>query len=446
MTDEAEQFILADAASAAAEEPPRRRGIFGRRRSKLPAKPLTHCENCEAPLTGEFCAKCGQHAIDYRRSIFRVVLDAADSFLNWDTKFLQTLNMLLLRPWKLTNDFNAGRRARYVHPLRLYLLASVVFFLVARALNLQSPGPIELTAQDREELVASLGKLTAPDSPLSPEQREKVEAARTKLSEGQGVLTEQERGELKTVFKDFLKSTFRKKLEPGERAKIASAIARIPEPPDPVMETKPGDPPADPAAAVNPPAPPPPADPAAPSVSPAPPKKKKKHDPIHFTMGPEDGTKTPFEAWMEKQIKEKIGEDGSNAKLFLDTLRNNIPVMMLCCIPLFAFVLKVLYIRKRRFYVEHLVYALHIHTFLYVAVVITALGAMAANRTLPALSGWFIGLMSCAIFVQIFLSIRRVYGQGWFFTTLKFALGGVVYLVILATAVAATAFVTLLLP
>ena len=163
-------------------------------------------------------------------------------------------------------------------------------------------------------------------------------------------------------------------------------------------------------------------------------------------MGPEDGTTTPFEAWMEQQIKDKIGEDGSKLKLFLDTLRNNIPVMMLCCIPLFAFVLKILYIRKRRFYVEHLVYALHIHTFLYVAVVITALAAMGANQTLPALSGWIIGLMSCAIFVQIFLSIRRVYGQGWFFTTFKFLLGGIAYLMILVTAVGATAFVTLLLP
>lgn len=447
MSDEIDQIILADAAASAAEEPPRRRGIFGlRRRSKKHAKPITHCENCGALLTGEFCSQCGQHAIDYRRSIFRVVLDAADSFLNWDTKFLHSMNQLLLRPWQLTNDFNAGRRARYVHPLRLYLIASVLFFLLARALNLQSAGPVELTAQDREELVASLGKLTAPDSPLGPEQREKVEAARAKLSKGQGVLTEQERGELKTVFKDFLKSTLRKKLDPGERAKMSSAIARIPEPPDPVLEIKPGDSPVDPAAGLNPPPPPQPTDPAAVNVSPAPSTKKKKHDPIHFTMGPEDGVKTPFELWMEKQIKDKIGEDGSKARLFLDTLRSNIPVMMLCCIPLFAIVLKVLYIRKGRFYVEHLVYALHIHTFLYVAVVITALGAMAANRTLPALSGWIIGVMSCAIFVQIFLSIRRVYGQGWLFTTLKFVLGGIVYLVILVFAVAATAFVTLLLP
>jgi hypothetical protein len=446
MTDEAEQFILADAASAAAEEPPRRRGIFRRRRrSKLHNPPLTNCENCGVPLTGEFCAKCGQHAIDYRRSIFRVVVDAADSFLNWDTKFLQTMTVLLLRPWKLTNDFNAGRRARYVHPLRLYLIASVIFFLVARALNLQGPGDIQLTVQDREELVASLSKLTGPESPLAPEQREQVEAARTKLSQGQGALSEQERDELKLAFKAFLKSNLRKTFQPEERAKVAAAIARIPEIPDAPTETKPGDPPADPAPPGVSPVPPTPTDPAAAGISPPPPKRKK-HDPIHFTMGPEDGTKTPFEAWMEQQIKDKIGEDGSKARLFLDTLRSNIPVMMLCCIPLFAFVLKILYIRKRRFYVEHLVYALHIHTFLYVAVIITTLAAMGANRTLPALSGWIIGLMSCAVFVQIFLSIRRVYGQGWFFTTFKFVLGGIAYFVILVIAVGATAFVTLLLP
>jgi hypothetical protein len=120
--------------------------------------------------------------------------------------------------------------------------------------------------------------------------------------------------------------------------------------------------------------------------------------------------------------------------------------MMLCCIPLFAFILKILYIRQRRFYVEHLVYALHIHSFLYVAVIITSLASMGANRTVPVLSGWIIGLMSCAILIQIFRSIRRVYKQGWFFTTVKFLFGGLVYFVILVLGVVATTFVTLLLP
>jgi hypothetical protein len=130
----------------------------------------------------------------------------------------------------------------------------------------------------------------------------------------------------------------------------------------------------------------------------------------------------------------------------METVRSNIPAMMLCCVPLFAFILKILYLRQRRYYVEHLVYALHIHSFLYVAVIITSLASMGAKQTVPALSGWIIGLMSIAILVQIFRSIRRVYGQGWFFTTVKFLFGGLIYFIILVLAVAATTFVTLLLP
>ena len=130
----------------------------------------------------------------------------------------------------------------------------------------------------------------------------------------------------------------------------------------------------------------------------------------------------------------------------METLRSNIPAMMLCCIPIFAFILKILYIRAGRYYVEHLVYALHIHTFLYVSVIITSLAVMGANRTVPALSGWITGLMVCTIVVQIFLSIRRVYKQGWFMTMVKFLFGGFVYFVILVLAVGATALVTLILP
>src|SRR4051794_2776826 len=342
MTDPLDQIILADTASSMAEEPPRRRGIFGlRRRSKLPPEPLTHCENCGAPLSGEFCSNCGQHAIDYRRSIFRVLLDAADSFLNWDTKFLHTVNQLLIHPWQLTNDFNAGRRARYVHPLRLYLIASIVFFLMARAVNWDSDGPIQLTAQDRTELVASLSKMIEPNSPLTPEQRTQVELARVKLAEAQGALTAEERAEVKNAFKAYIKSEVRKTLSAEERARMATTMARIPKIPEshtqvpPPVAPMPPAPPGTSAATDQPSVPPivvPPTTPV----------------PMHFSVGPPDRKKSGFALWLEKQVKEKIGEDGARAKLFMETLRSNIPAMMLCCIPLFAFILKILYIRKGR--------------------------------------------------------------------------------------------------
>ena len=440
MSDEIEQIILADTASAVAEEPPKRRGIFGlRRRSKLPAKPLTHCENCGAPLTGEFCSQCGQHAIDYRRSILRVLWDAADSFLNWDTKFLHSMNQLLVHPWHLTNDFNAGRRARYVHPLRLYLIASIVFFLLARAINWDNDGPLQLTAQDRSELVASLNKMIEPNSPLTPEQRAQVEMARVKLVEPQGVLTQEERTELKKNIRAYIKSEMSKSLGAEERAKMATMLARIPRMRDPGKDNVPPIVPPPPDSVATEPAVP---HPPVPSITVAPTPDK----PIHFSVGPPGEKKSPFAIWLEKQVKEKIGEDGAKLKLFLETLRSNIPAMMLCCIPLFAFILKILYIRKGRFYVEHLVYALHIHTFLYVSVTITALAVMLANRTVPVLGGWITGVMACAIVVQIFLSIRRVYKQGWFMTVLKFLFGGLVYCVVLVFAVGLTALVTLMLP
>jgi hypothetical protein len=121
--------------------------------------------------------------------------------------------------------------------------------------------------------------------------------------------------------------------------------------------------------------------------------------------------------------------------------------MMLCCIPLFAFVLKILYIRRHIFYIDHLIYALHIHTFAYTGIMLIVLATIGLNRAAPGpIAGWTIALLWIAFVMQVFLSIRYVYRQGWFISTLKFFTGGVVYLVVLLVALAATFFVTLVVP
>jgi hypothetical protein len=72
---------------------------------------------------------------------------------------------------------------------------------------------------------------------------------------------------------------------------------------------------------------------------------------------------------------------------------------------------------------------------------------MGLNRSMPGtLAGWIIGLLWTAFAVQIFLSIRRVYKQGWFFSIFKFLVGGFVYLMVLSVALAVTFFITLALP
>jgi hypothetical protein len=156
---------------------------------------------------------------------------------------------------------------------------------------------------------------------------------------------------------------------------------------------------------------------------------------------------TPFESWIEARAKEKMGEHGTKMGLFISTLFSNLPYMMLCCIPLFALVLKILYVRRHIFYIDHLIYALHIHTFAYTGIMLIVLATIGLNRVIPGpIAGWTIALLWIAFLVQIFLSIRRVYRQGWFISIFKFLFGGFVYLMVLVLALAATFFLTVALP
>jgi hypothetical protein len=304
-------------------------------------------------MAGPFCAKCGQHAVDYRRSFGRVFLDVLDSFLNWDSKFFSTIGLLLIRPWQLTNDFLAGKRVRYVHPLRLYLLVSIIFFfgvhLLAQRANLHGH--------------SKLGR-----QPMTPEVKAKLEQRMEKLPP-------EARAEVEAAMSD---------------AKTDKSILE--------MDTK------------------------------------------------EDPKASGFEKWVNDRVKEKIGENGVNFKVFFLTMVSNLPAMMLCCIPLFAFVLKVLYIRKRVFYIDHLIYALHIHAFAYLAIMIVGFSSWELSRLVPAIQPFITAILVIAALLLLFLSIRRVYRQSWFMTVFKFLLGGYIYVVVLALALGATFFVTLALP
>src|SRR5262249_20055404 len=168
MSDEPAKIILGDTAISAFERTPGQRRLGG---GKDTGPPLTHCENCDAELQGHWCAQCGQPAIEYRRSFRYVVADLLNEFLNWDSKFFNTIALLILKPWRLTNEFLAGKRVRYVNPLRLYLLASVLFFL---AVNYGTKGinfdASNLDSKDRAELEADLK-----NTDLPPEARQKLE-------------------------------------------------------------------------------------------------------------------------------------------------------------------------------------------------------------------------------------------------------------------------------
>lgn len=359
MSDETTELIVGDAATAEMEQYPRRR--WGWRKKKT-GPVLTHCENCGTALTGRYCAQCGQPAIDYHRSFGTLLADAADAFLNLDERFLKTFGLVLFKPWRLTNDFLAGRRQRYVHPLRIYLLASVMFFLLIKYL------------------------------------------ANSKPEHGAVVID-------------------------GGHKHATSAVSPAPSPqssPTPAPQTSPN------------------------------PSKTSLHgsdedDGLNFRFSNDNKDdwepKSPFETWLKGRVKEKIGPTGDRGEVFMRAVIANLGPMVLCCIPLFAFVLKLLYVFKRRFYIEHLIFALHTHAFVFLSTLIIIGIGLLLNWKLPGpLTPLVCTFLGFAVVINLLVAIRRVYRQNWFATLFKFALGSVIYLCVLVMAFAVTAFLTLLLP
>lgn len=96
------------------------------------------CRNCDAPLAGKYCSACGQRDRDLRLTVGHFLHDATHEFLHLDGKIVQTLKLLALRPGALTAEFLAGRRARFISPIRMYLTVSILFFALAAMLPGQS--------------------------------------------------------------------------------------------------------------------------------------------------------------------------------------------------------------------------------------------------------------------------------------------------------------------
>jgi hypothetical protein len=86
------------------------------------------CRNCGSKLTGPYCSTCGQHAHESARSISALFHDAWHIATHVDDRFWQTLFTLLLRPGRLTKEYFAEHRARFLPPVRVYLVLSVLFF------------------------------------------------------------------------------------------------------------------------------------------------------------------------------------------------------------------------------------------------------------------------------------------------------------------------------
>lgn len=92
----------------------------------------TSCGNCRHPLApaDQFCAGCGQERLDHRRPVRHLLNEMLEHFFHFDTKSWRTIKLLYSKPGALPLLYNHGRRKSFVSPLRFYLFASFLFFLL----------------------------------------------------------------------------------------------------------------------------------------------------------------------------------------------------------------------------------------------------------------------------------------------------------------------------
>jgi len=86
------------------------------------------CLNCGAPAPGKFCAECGQETAREPRTVTEFFADLISQYIAREGQLWQTLSKLFFAPGALTVEYIAGRRARYLRPLQLYLIASLIVF------------------------------------------------------------------------------------------------------------------------------------------------------------------------------------------------------------------------------------------------------------------------------------------------------------------------------
>jgi hypothetical protein len=90
----------------------------------------THCANCGAAVSGNFCHECGQETVLHVASTREFMHEFIGHYVAVEGKLWKSLKLLLFRPGLLTLEYINGRRVRYIQPLRLYLTLSVIFFAV----------------------------------------------------------------------------------------------------------------------------------------------------------------------------------------------------------------------------------------------------------------------------------------------------------------------------
>ncbi|WP_316784066.1 DUF3667 domain-containing protein [Pedobacter frigiditerrae] len=362
------------------------------------------CLNCGHIVEEHFCPKCGQENIVTKEDAFHMVTHAIADYFHFEHKFFGTIGPLLLKPGRLTKEYVAGKRMSSIHPIRLYIFISIVFFLVV--LGGKKFGENSEANEDRKSTADTTKTVPKPQDTLAKKK-----------------LTAEEISEIKESLRyvpnanGLRDSIIKKTIEEATSGKKENEGASI----------RFGG------------------------------KKKKGFSNKWATK---DTSVVQYERNQASLAKDK--RDGfikhyfikrtielekyeNPEEKFLEDFLHNIPKMMFLLLPMFALILKLVYISKKRYYYEHLIYSFHLHSAIFLSILATMLLQWLFSF-IYEIDAW-LGIL-CGIYIiwYIYRSLRTFYGSTRWITVLKMFFLSFAYNIVLTICflvVIAVSFVTI---
>ena len=346
------------------------------------------CLNCGTELKGPFCYYCGQPDRNFMRFFPALLRDLMEDLLDLDSRFMRTIKPLMFKPGRLTRDYMDGRRFRYAPPMRLYIFSSIVFFLLAAFL---SSDAITINGVENNDSI--------------------IQISTEHADEGLEALG------------DALKEL---PLDAEKQKEIAQIIAEEPdeESDEPMFASS----------------------------------------DISFNDEPWDRETNPVNIrWLPDWINDRINDEiegspqkaeqiNENPNLIVDKVFDILPATMFVLLPVVALIFKFWYLFAKRYYVEHLIFSLHNHSFIFVSLIVILLANVASSfwnaheYTAAATgAGWLITIISIWIPLYLLISLRVLYQQGWMLTIGKFFAVGLSYVTLLALVTSGVAIASFVL-
>lgn len=388
------------------------------------------CENCGTALQGHYCHACGQSAHSPIRNFAHAVEEVFESFWHLDGRIFRTLRDLFV-PGRVARGYLAGHRVRYIAPLRLFVILSLLTFFMGKLLLHVEPRfsvggePVTFGADQsiaeverrRDRLLAALQPDQAEEDARSPGANPVLVATRARI-QGQAaarIAQLRERTDARAAQRD------------GEPAAAASSNAASPSAASPSA--------ASPSAAASPAASPSPASSPAATADAPPDCGALVADSRQAAWVPGFAAR-----WVKERVRrgcDNLRQADTQGERLFQSFLAAVPTALFFLMPVFALLLKLVYLGSGTSYLEHLVVALYSHAFLLLMLLALFLLSAAGNAGAPQwLTG--IGYAVAWVWLPIYLwkSQRRVYGGGWLPNLLRFLLIGTVYLVLLSLAIA----------